>query len=179
MGQRLGSLIGAIGGVLFVLINAGVLPWPLSLVVRLVGVLIFLAVVWYAVLRRRPAPPEPAVPARALRVYWICVAAEVIAIPLGSQLLVRVLHQPALTPVWVVFVVGVHFVPFARAFRVPLFALLAAWLIAVAVIGAAVTLGVGPAGAGWTGIVAGLLLLAFAYAGARRRPPAGQGAPEG
>ena len=169
MGQRLGSFIGAVGGLLFMLLNAGPLPHPWSLVIRLVGIASFSGVVWFSVFRARAWPADPAPPARAIRIYWGCVVAEVVAIPVGSQVLLHGLHQPVLTPVWVVFVVGVHFLPFARAFRVPLFAALAAALIAVSLLGGLVTLRVGPLGAAWTGVAAGVLLLAFAVTGALRQ----------
>ena len=95
-----------------------------------------------------------------------------LAIPVGAQVLLRVLHRPALTPVWVVLVVGVHFLPFARAFRVPLFTWLGAVLITVAVLGGVATLQVGAVAAGVTGMIAGVALLVFAVL--TRRAPAGR-----
>lgn len=169
MGQRLGSMIGAIGGVVFVLVNAGALGSPVSIVLRIVGVVVFVATIWYAVIRTRNHPPGPRPPAEALRVYRLCVVAEVVAIPVGAQVLVRMFDRPDLTLVWVVFVVGVHFLPFARAFRVPLFTGLGAALVAVAVIGGLVTVTISPAGAPLAGVTAGFVLLAFAFVGAYRQ----------
>ena len=169
MGQRLGSFIGAIAGLLFVLLNAGPLGSPASVVLRVVGVAAFVLAVWYAVVRTRSWPPDPHLDTAAVRTYWICVIAETLAIPLGVLVLVRVLDQPDLTPAWVVFVVGAHFLPFARAFGVELFTLLAWALIAVAVIGALVTALGAPLGAAAAGVLAGFLLLAFAVAGAALR----------
>lgn len=169
VGQRLGSMIGAIGGVAFVLMNAGALGSPLGSVSRVVGVVVFAFAFWYAVIRTRNHPTRPRPPAEALRVYWICVVAEVVAIPLGNQVLVRVFDRPDLTPVWVVFVVGAHFLPFARAFRVPLFTGLGVALIVVALIGGLATVTISPLGAPLAGVVAGFVLLAFAVLGAYRQ----------
>lgn len=169
MGQRLGSMIGAIGGVIFVLVNAGALGSLARIFLGVVGVVVFLATLWYAVVRTRNHPAGPRPPADALRVYWICVAAEVVAIPLGAQVLVRVFDRPGLTLVWVVFVVGVHFLPFARAFRVPLFIGLGVALVVMALIGGLVTVIIGPLGAPLAGVAAGFVLLAFAVVGAYRQ----------
>lgn len=159
-GRRLGSLIGAIGGLGFVLANAGALPGGTALkiaaAVAFVGVLVAIV--------RTTAPPPPAPTPAAIRVYWWCVIGEVLAIPAGAAVL-RSLDHEELVRTWVVLVLGVHFVPFARAFRAPLFGYLGALLVAVAVIGAAASL----AGAGraelWTAVVAGFLLLGFALGG--------------
>lgn len=173
MGQRTGALVGAIGGLLFVVLNAGLLPAPLPVVVRAAGVVAFVAVVAYAVVRAPRSPDAATRPPRsAMRTYWICVAAEIVAIGVGSLVLARLVHRPELSPLWVVFVVGVHFLPFASAFRVPLFRVLALTLMVVAVTGGVAALGAGTVAVGWAAVAAGFVLLAFAYAGAvqqRRR----------
>lgn len=67
-----------------------------------------------ALLARSPAAAPPRPRPGALRTYLLCVAAEVVAIPVGA-LVIRALDRPSdLIVVWVVFVVGVHFLPFAR-----------------------------------------------------------------
>jgi hypothetical protein len=177
VGQRTASLVGLVAGLVFVLLNAGPLPAPFPVVLRVLGVVVAVAILAYAVVAmpRRPSGAG-GVPRRALRVYWICVAAEVVAIPVGRLVLVR-LHQASLTPVWVVFVVGVHFLPFASAFRVPLFRVLAVALIAIAVAGAVAALLGGPVAVGWACVAAGFVLLAFAFASGwqeRRRIAAGE-----
>ncbi len=164
-------MIGAIGGVLFVVLNAGPLGSPTSTVLRVVGVVAFALVVWFSVLRPASHRPGPSPSRTALRTYGFCVVGEVVAIVLGAQVLVRLLHSPELVLPWVVLVVGVHFVPFARAFRVPLFAVLGWTLIAVAVVGGVLTVALGAAAAvpaALTGVVAGFVLLAFAGAGGTR-----------
>lgn len=169
MGQRLGSLIAAIGGIVLVLVNSGPLGTPISIVLRVLGVALFAAAVWYAIIRTRNRPAGSMPPRSALRTYWLCVIAEVVAIPVGAQLLIRVFDRSDVVLVWVVFVVGAHFLPFARAFQVPLFTPLAVGLMVVAVIGAVITLLTSPLGAPAAGVTAGFLLLIFAARGGSER----------
>lgn len=168
MRTALGSLIGCVGGLSFVLVNAGGLPagWPWP--VRVVGLLAFLAVLWSAVVRvwdvRDTTPPDP----RALRTYGISVAAMLVAFPLGSLALRQVLGRPELMLPWVVLVVGAHFLPMAWAFRAGVLRVLGLVLMATAVLGAVLVLVLGP---GWpvsaTGVAAGFVVLAASAVGAR------------
>lgn len=164
MGVRLGSTIGAIGGLLFVVINAGPIGAPAATIVRIVGVVAFCLVLFLIRTRTSGRADGPAPSRAALRTYWMCVAAEVVAIPVGA-LVLRLLHQSVLTLVWVVFVVGVHFLPFARAFGVRLFAALGVGLVVVAVAGAVAALADGAVAVAWTAVAAGAVLLMFAAAG--------------
>ena len=167
-GPRTGSLVGAIGGVLFVLLNAGSAGGPAGVVLRVAGVAGFAFVLWFSVLRPAARRPGPAPAPRALRTYLVCVAGEVVAIPLGAQVLTRLADRPGLVLPWVVVVVGIHFVPFAHAFGVRLFAVLGGTLVAVGVLGGALALAVDPRAAALSGVVAGFVLLAFAAAGGTR-----------
>ncbi|WP_375426642.1 hypothetical protein [uncultured Friedmanniella sp.] len=117
MGQRLGSLIGAIGGLLFVQLNAGGLGRPVGTVVRVAGV--------------------------------------------------------------AVFVVGVHFLPFARAFHVDLFRPLSVALIGIAVGGSVLALPADPRAVPAAAVAAGAVLLAFAVVGALRARGPATGPPSG
>lgn len=166
---RTGALIGAVGGVLFVVLNAGALGSPTNLALRVLGVAAFAFVLWWSVLRRSAAGPGPRPAPAALRTYLLCVAGEVVAIPLGAQVLVRAVGHPELVLPWVVLVVGVHFLPFARTFRVPLFAALAWTLVALGLLGGVLAVALGPVLAAGTGVLAGFVLLAFAAAGGSRR----------
>lgn len=156
-----GSVIGAVAGLVFVLANAGELPAAAAF--RIAGLITFVLV--GIVLRRGPGT-EPAHPSRtAMRTYLLCVAGEVVAIPVGALVLRTLDGPPELVVVWVVLVVGVHFLPFARAFGMPVFGLLAWTLIALAAAGGALTSAV-DAGAGpWTAVAAGFVLLGFAATG--------------
>ena len=173
MRTALGSLVGGLGGLAFVLGNAGGLPpgWPWP--VRALGLLAFAAVLWFAVVRvwdvRDTTAPAPA----ALRTYGLSVVVMLLLFPVGSLVLRQVVGRPELTLPWVVLVVGLHFLPMAWAFRAPVLRAVGLGLVAVAVLGAVLVLAVGP---GWpvaaTGVAAGAVLLAAASAGARpRRSP--------
>ena len=60
------------------------------------------------------------------------VAFEVVLLPMGANSLVRLDH-PELTVPWVALIVGIRFLPFARAFRSPVFAVLGLVLIGLPV----------------------------------------------
>jgi len=167
-GERIGALVGSIGGLVFILVNAGGLPGPAPLIARCLGVAAFAFVVWYAVLRPRPGRAETGPPPReAMRVYWICVGAMGLAIPLGAAAINNVLDLPELTVCWVVLVVGAHFLPFAKAFEAPVFAPLAWTLMALAVLGGTLTLALAVQAAAWAAVLAGAALLGFSALGAR------------
>lgn len=163
--RPIGSTIGAIAGLTFVLVNAGAVP--ASMVWRIAAVVGFVAIAWFVVLRGPEVAGVP--PGRAaLRTYAISVTAMVVAIPVGATVISNVFDRPNAVLVWVVFVVGVHFLPLARAFRLPVFGWLSASLVVVSVVGAIATLACGGTiAAGWTGVTAGFVLLIFSACGPR------------
>ena len=167
-----GSIIGAVAGLVFVLVNAGAVP--ASLVWRVAALAAFAAVLWFVVVRGRAV--DPVAPSRsALRTYGFSVVAMVVAIPVGARVVSNVLDRPHAVVVWVVFVVGAHFWPFARAFDLPVFRWLSLSLVAIAVVGAIPALGSDSAtAAGWTGVAAGFALLIFSAIGPRLSGRAGQ-----
>ena len=163
-GRGLGSLIGGVGGLVFVLVNAGELPAGTAM--RGAAVVLFVATVVAAFRVQDDGPP----PGRtALRTYGISVVAEVLAIPVGAAVLTRLGHEELVLP-WVVLVLGAHFLPFSWAFGEPLFAYLGWGLITLAAVGAAFTLGVSAArGPEATATSAGFVLLAVSLYGALAR----------
>ncbi|WP_051325269.1 hypothetical protein [Glycomyces tenuis] len=164
---RFGPLIGSIGGLVFILINAGGLPGAAPLVVRLLGVAAFAFVIWFAIFRPRSHRAPKATPTpHEIRVYWTCVGAMAAAIPLGAIVIANVLDVPELTVCWVVLVVGAHFLPFAKTFEAPVFTSVAWTLIGLAVIGGALTLAVDAQAAAWAAVLAGVALLFFSALGA-------------
>ena len=170
-GKQLGALIGAIGGLMFVQVNAGAVPSILVLPVRVLGAVVFCIVLWRAALRPpRNHAPETAPSPAAWRVYWSSVSLGALSIPIGAYLLNSVLHVPQLTVLWVVFVVGAHFLPFAGAFGAPVFQTLAWTLMVLAAAGAALTLTVWPTAPGMVAVLAGFVLLGWVYQGSTRRP---------
>ena len=173
MRQPVASLIAAIIGGLFIQLTAGSLPAPLVWPVRIVGAVVFLLVLWYAVLREwQPTPTGRSRPRRRLRTYYICLGLLILAIPAGIWLFQQVLPVPALIVPWLVVLVGVHFFFFASAFSIPIFERMGAVLMAAGVVGGAVVLQfTSPSASGVTGVVAGFILLVFSAATA----PAGKG----
>ena len=171
MRQPLASLIAAVVGELFIQLTSGLLPPSLVWPVRIFGVLVFLAVLWYAVLRVwRPEPPRRR-RRNSLRTYYILLGLLLVAVPAGIWLFQQVLPVPALILPWLVVLVGVHFFVFASAFAVPLYERLGAVLMAIGVVGGAVVLQFSPSASGLTGVVAGFVLLVFSAAAV----PAGKG----
>lgn len=161
--RPIGSAVGALAGLVFVLINAGAVPG--STYWRVAAVLAFLATAYFVVLRG-PLVDRAAPSRTALRIYGISVTAMVVAIPLGANIVTNVLDRPDAVLIWVVFVVGVHFLPFPAAFELPVFRWLAAALVLASASGA-ILLQVteDDVAAGWTGVIAGFVLLAFSAAG--------------
>ena len=163
--KPIGSIVGGVFGLIFVLTNAWALPAPMAW--RILGVLVFLAILWFVVLRGPEMSQEP--PSRsAIRTYGFSVTAMVLAIPIGAAVLGNVFDKPDVVLVWVVFIVGAHFLPFSRAFDLSVFNWLSAALMLVAIVGAIVAIpsNSGAAAAG-TGVVAGFVLLLFAAIGPR------------
>lgn len=158
--ERIGSAIGAVGGLAFVLANASALDRPLDLVARMVGGLLFLAVLALAVLGRRGEGTEAPPPSRRqIRTYGFSVLGMVLAMVAGARLLTWTGYAD-LVVLWVVLVVGLHFLPFARAFAQPLFTVIGWTLAGLAVLGAVLALAVRDSDlAGATAVVAGLVLL--------------------
>lgn len=156
---RLPALIGLGFGVLFLLINAGSLPIPWPTLVRAGGVVAAVAVGTWVI--RRPVLPAPRPAGRAMRTYWTSLAVEAVAIPAGVFALERA-GRPEYGVLWVIAVVGLHFLPFAGAFRRPEYAWLGLTLVTIAVAGAALARILDSAWTGASGVLAGTALIGFA-----------------
>ena len=175
-GQRLGSMVGATFGLIYVLINAGELPLALRLPLRLAGAVAFLAVLVAVCRIRGVAPTDGAVAGRAGgfgRSYWLVVAAEAAALWAGLAVLNGPLHAPHAGVAWVSTVVGAHFFAIAVVFGQRFFHVIGAAIMACGVVG--LLLVAGDAGvrlvATVSGIIPGALLLASGWWGAHRTPP--------
>jgi hypothetical protein len=167
-GLRVGSVVGTIAGLMFVLVNADEAsdPWPAILrVLGLVAAVVVLGVVMRTPVDAAGRPP----PRRAWRIYGWSVLAMVLAIPLGSTLLNGPLDAPEFTVLWVIAVVGAHFLPFASAFDAPLFRPLALTMLGLAAVGALATFVAGAGAASLTAVVVGFVLLGFVARGALGR----------
>ncbi|ROO89185.1 hypothetical protein EDD29_6872 [Actinocorallia herbida] len=165
--DRIGVLVGAVFGLVWVEVNAGAAGAPVDLVLRIGGAVVFLAVLgglWRA--RKTPAPDEAGRPGFGPG-YRLVLAVELAAFLGGNALLNGPLDLPDAVPAWIAFVVGAHFVALARVWREPSIgwvggaaAVLGAVGVAMAAAGAsgdavALTSGVGTGivllgGCGWT-----------------------------
>ncbi len=118
--RRWGSLIGLIGGLVFIGSYSSVLGAALSTVAWAAGVVLVLAAlsahyVWPVALGPMARPSR-----FALATYVACVAGEVALISLGSRALTAACDGE-LRPALIAAVVGLHFIPFAWAFNERMF----------------------------------------------------------
>ncbi len=161
------TLIGAVFGLVYVMVNAGAVPGAASVMLRVLAIAAFVGAV-VALLRTgvigrsdRVAPDRTAFG----RGYWMVAAAEVAGVVAGNLVLVRVLPGTRAPLAWVTFVVGVHFFGLAAVWQLGFFRRLGAVL---AVLGAAglVLAATGARDATVAvvaGVAPGLALLAVAY----------------
>lgn len=177
--QRLGSIVGAVFGLVYVLVNAGPLPRAVGIPLQALGLAAF-AVVVVAVARADDHGGQPPT-AGSRGAYRLVVAAEVAALAAGLAALNGPLDAPQAGVAWVSFVVGVHFVALGAVFREPLFHWLGGAIGACGLVGLALA----AAGAGaetvavLSGIVPGTLLLASGWWGARQAAHHSPHAPAG
>jgi hypothetical protein len=146
-------MVGATAALVFITLNAGSLPEPLAVIVRAAGIVGFITALALVSHRGQGRTPEPGPrPDRhAWRTYWRMVTPE-----LGAP--------------WVALIVGVHFLPFANAFGVPEFRLLAWVMITFAAVGALLALTIDTAfGPVIGGVLSGVALFAFALSSGARR----------
>lgn len=180
-GQRLGSLIGGIFGLIYVEVNAGSLPGPWGTVLRIAAGAAGAGLAALLALSVGPRPlVRPGDRGGFRGSYWLVVAGEAAAIPAGAALLSGPAGLPRAVVAWVSVVVGVHFLILARIWRLPQFRLLGAGIAGCGAAGLiAAATGAAPAViAGIGGVLPGVLLLIASYGGAaaaRRAAPARAG----
>jgi hypothetical protein len=169
-GQRLGSLIGGIFGLIYVGANAGSLPDPWAAVLQIAAGVAFAGLAALLALARGPHSAGPAAGGGFRGSYWLVVAGEAAAILAGAVLL----HGPAGLPRAVVarvsVVVGVHFLVLAAIWRLPLFRLLGGGIALCGAAGLAAAAGGAATAvvAGTGGVLPGFLLLTASYWAATR-----------
>jgi hypothetical protein len=173
-GARVGALVGAVGGLAFVLVNA----WPLG--DPWTNVAIGIAVVWFLwvvrAIMRVPDDPDAVRPdARQMQAFWIVVALEVVLIIGGTQLAIRVLDLPSASLPWVATVLGVHWLVFRMVFREDVFLWLGWFTLTCGLVGLLVAL-TGVAGADAlaattisSGLLVGVIMLGAVGIDAGRR----------
>jgi hypothetical protein len=156
--RRWGSLIGLVGGMVFI---ASYSP-ALGVVVATLAWAVAIAAVLAALFAHyvRPVPlghlerPRPV----ALAVYLACVVGEVALIAAGSNALAAA-GRSDLRPALIAAVVGLHFLPFAWAFGERMFLVLGGAVAGFGVTGLLVGALEVPAAAEAAAVLAGLVML--------------------
>ncbi|GLW35958.1 hypothetical protein [Actinoplanes regularis] len=163
-GLVVGSLVALGFGTGFVMANSGGLPSPWPTVIRIAGAVVAIALL-VTLLRVAPSAPAPRqgdVAGFTDRRYLYTVAGEIVALFGGLYVINQVLDAPEVGVAWVAVVVGVHFFPLARAWRMPLYNWLGTAMTALGVAGfLAHALG---ASDGTVGLIAGVGSGAALYA---------------
>jgi len=165
--RRLGSLIGAVFGLVYLLANAGPLPSGAAISLRGLAGIAFIAVLW--AIARSASGPEPTDARGFGPGYWPIVAVEVVALAVGLSLINGPLDVPRAAVAWVSFVVGAHFLALAVAFDERLFRWIGGAIGACGLAGLALAAaGSGAAAiAAVSGLIPGAVLLASAWWGTR------------
>jgi hypothetical protein len=161
-----GLLVGAVGGAVFVLVNAqSPLTGPVVGVLRVLACVAAASVLamWFMAARqerRNPGPPE----GRKMvnRGYVIVVAAEVVLLFGGLQVLRALGQPPEMNVGWVALVVGVHFIALAPAWKTWSIAIPGTVLALLGAVGILMALAGEPAWVPFiSGVLSGVALLAL------------------
>ncbi len=159
--RRTGTLIGLVGACVFVFSYT-----PASADVPAVGsrILVIAAVsatLWFLFVA--PRFLGPFVPPRGwhVGVYLLCVVMELALIAAGGRLLESI-GRPELRPALIALVVGLHFLPFAWAFRERMFYTLGGVIIVIGGLGLLVATSTSALGAAvGSGLAMSFILLAY------------------
>ncbi|WP_426247475.1 hypothetical protein [Nocardioides sp. LHG3406-4] len=155
--RRIGALVGLVGAVVFVFANAPDLTGTVATIARVVVILLVGAalVLLFGFSRwlGRFVVPAPA----ALVVYGACVVGELLLIRSGSVALDDSGHGGA-RPALIAAVVGLHFLPFAWAFRERMFYWLGSALMALGLAGLGAELAEIETTASVAAVLAGLVM---------------------
>ena len=165
----IGSMVGAVGATVFVLVNRGLLPDPWPLVALVAWVLALGAYVWRVLLSPADSLPAGEQPhPRGWLIYLASVAGMILAIQVGRLLLAGA-DREGLGPALIAAAVGLHFLPFATAFRAPLFRTLGLLVGGLGLVGLAVGWFAGDTVAAAAAVLSGLVMLVTMTLGAGRR----------
>lgn len=169
--RRWGSLVGLVGGLVFVGSYSPALGPVVSALAWVAGLVGTATALFAHYVRPTALGPLARPGVAALATYGLCVGAELMLILLGSRVLVAA-GAEGLRPALVALAVGVHFIPFAWAFRERMFRHLGAAVATSGAVGLLLgALGV-TAAAGAAAVLAGLVMttLIAAYALGRYAP---------
>lgn len=187
MRQRLtGQLIGAIFGMIFVVVNAqDPLPAGIGLVLRVLAVLALVGLFVIAVLAvKRTDTTGMGAPTAIPQAggfgagYWLVVGAEIVLLIAGLVILRSVNAPQEVNVAWIAFVVGLHLIAFVMVWRQRSIVVPGAILAVFGVAG--LVMATTPV-VGWvpfvSGVLSGITLLAFSLVFAARELPSRTAAP--
>jgi hypothetical protein len=165
-----GTMVGAVGATVFVLSNRTdlVRPWPAIALLAWAGGLA--AYAWFVFAASRHFPAVQPVGRRAGLVYLGSVVAMLALIRVGTIVL-ESQQRSALRPAVIVVAVGLHFLPFARAFRTPMFTILGLLMAGLGTLGLILGWFWYQTAAPATAVLAGLVMLAVLAVDAARSMP--------
>ena len=156
--QVLGVIIGGSGASAFVHVNQDVLPGSWATVAVLLWAAALAVCVYAVLLRPRRLrdiePPHP----RAGLIYSLSVVGMLVGFAAGRVVL-DAAGRPELMPAIVVIAVGLHFVPFASAFKAPVFGTLGRSVAAIGIIGLALGVAGGAVPVAAAAVVTGVVML--------------------
>ncbi len=162
-----GTIVGAVGATVFVMANRTALPAPGPMLAVFAWLAALVAYGYFVFIRPRDFADVAAVAPSAGLVYVASVAGMIALIRFGGELLPDD-RATELRPALIVIAVGLHFLPFAGAFRTPMFAGLGSLMFVIGTVG----LGLGwwwdGAAAAASAVVTGVVMLVVIAADATR-----------
>lgn len=165
-----GSIIGAVGGTVFVLVNRGDLSGAWPTVALAAWVVAAAAYVWTTFVRVREVPALPR-PWRGAGLVYVGSVLGMLGFIAGGAAVLRSVGMPEAQVALVVTGVGLHFLPFAWAFRAPVFRVLGWAMTCIGLAGVAATAAAGGGAASTAAVLAGLAMFIVMTALALRRVP--------
>ena len=153
-----GPIIGAVGASVFVHANRHQLPHAASIAAVVLWTAALAASLWAVYLMPRRFPPPRPLPRRAGWVYLSSVVVMIAVIQAGRAIL-HTAERPDVAPAIIVIAVGLHFLPFARAFRTPMFARLGIVMTALGGMGLLLGLAWTATAAAAAAVTSGLVML--------------------
>ncbi|BCJ46944.1 hypothetical protein GCM10010168_35360 [Actinoplanes ianthinogenes] len=122
-GLIVGSLVALSFGTVFVMVNSAELSSPWQLVIRVVAVLVAAGLLVLVFRTERASTPaqQSDVAGFSDPAYRYAVIFEVVALFGGLFVINGVLKKPDVAVAWVAVVVGLHFFPLGRAWRMPFY----------------------------------------------------------
>lgn len=102
------SLLGAVSGLVYILVNAGKLPDTPAIALRILAILVFVGV--YLAIRHAPAEDEDPRPgeSRFDRRYWILAIVELVVGIAGIAIIAGPLQHEEASVAWISLIVGIH-----------------------------------------------------------------------